>query len=200
VGPGLESIDAKGNAAGDLVIGWTEVYDDQEGYRDEAVKSMFVPRGADTPRPIKTWAHQDNCWMHAALIGVGIDANSNATVAWTQCQVDGSQVELVQTARRLQADGAWGAPETVAAARGFGAQLAVNAHGTAMLLMNADVNGNLVAYRRPPGGDFGAASEVTPVGVHTSSRTVMTLAPTSDATVLYSRYQKHPVYSTTFEP
>lgn len=199
-GPGLENLFAAGNNDGDLVVGWTEVYDDQEGYVDEAVKSTFIPRGAQTPRPIKTWARQDDCYQRAQMIGVGLDADSNATVAWTQCAEDGSPVAIINAAKRPAADGAWGAPELVTEAMRFiGGQFEVNGHGTAMLVYQQVPGFNLMTSRRSPSGEFGIPKALTPPDVLLSDRTVMDLAPTSDATVLYSYFRKHPVYSRTFE-
>jgi hypothetical protein len=199
-GRGLENLFAVGNNEGDLVVGWTEVYDDQEGYVDEAVKSTFIPRGAKTPRPIKTWAHQDDCYQRAQMIGVGIDSDSNATVAWTQCEVDGSPVAIINAAKRVAADGAWGAPELVGEAMRFlEGQFEVNGHGTAMLLYRQVPGFNLVTSRRSPAGDFGAPTVLTLPDVDLSNRTVMDLAATSNATVLYSYYKQHPVYSRSLE-
>lgn len=199
-GPGLENLFADGNNDGDLVIGWTETYDDQEGYIDEAVKSTYIPRGAQTPRPIKTWAHQDDCYQRAQMIGVGIDAKSNATVAWMQCEEDGSPVAVVKVAKRVAADGAWGGPELVTEAmRFFEGKFEVNGRGTAMLLYRQVPGFNLVSSRRSPAGEFGVPMVVTPPDVQLSNRSVMDLAPTSDATVLYSYANQHPVYSRTFE-
>lgn len=199
-GPGLENLFAAGNNDGDLVVGWTEVYDDQEGYVDEAVKSTFIPRGAQTPRPIKTWAHQDDCYQRAQMIGVGIDAKSNATVAWTQCEQDGSPVAIINAAKRVSVDGAWGSPELVTEAmRFFEGQFEVNGHGTAMLLYRQVPGFNLVTSRRSPAGEFGVPTVLTPPDVKLSNRTVMDLAPTSNATVLYSYYKEHPVYSRSLE-
>lgn len=199
-GPGLEDLFAAGNNEGDLVVGWTEVYDNSEGYVDEAVKSTFIPQGAKTPRPIKTWAHQDDCYQRARMIGVGIDANSNATVSWTQCQQNGSPIAIINAAGRVFADGAWGAPETVTEGMRFiGGKFEENGHGTAMLVYGEVPGFNLMASRRSPSGDFGVPTALTPPDVTLSNRTVMDLAPNSDATVLYSYFRKHPVYSRTFE-
>ena len=200
IGPGLENLYAAGNNSGDLVVGWTEVYDDQEGYLDEAVKSMFIPNGAATPRPIKTWAHQDNCWQRAQMIGVGIDAASNASVTWKQCETDGSANSVINSARRLSAVGSWSAPETVAdGTRFFEGHYEVNGHGTAMLLYRQVPDFELVTARRSPDGQFGVPTVLTPPGGQLSNRTVMDLSPTSTATILYSYYKQHPVYSRTFE-
>lgn len=197
-GPGLENLFAAGNNSGDLVVGWTEVYDDQETYVDEAVKSMFIPNGAPTPRPIKTWAHQDNCYQRAQMVGVGIDAASNASVMWKQCVTNGSATSVINSARRISAVGAWAAPETVAGSTQFyRAQYEVNAHGTAMLLY--DDSDALKTARRSPDGQFGVPTPLSPPVGRISNRTVMDLTPTSTATILYSYYKEHPVYSRTFE-
>ncbi|MEO8330396.1 MAG: hypothetical protein ABI586_10350, partial [Candidatus Nanopelagicales bacterium] len=73
---------AAGNENGDLVVGWADVDLRSGAPRIETVRSEFVPRGAATPRPIKTWVSQAGCWIHPAAIGTGVAGNGDATVVW----------------------------------------------------------------------------------------------------------------------
>ncbi len=111
------------------------------------------------------------------MIGVGIDADSNATVTWTQCQENGSPVAIINAAKRISVDGAWGTRELVSEGmRFFEEQFEVNAPCTALLLYRQVPGFNLITSRRSPAGEFGVPTVLTSPDVKLSNRTVMDLS------------------------
>ncbi|MBA2639974.1 MAG: hypothetical protein H0U77_08280 [Nocardioidaceae bacterium] len=192
-----ETLEVAGNARGDLVVGWTDVDDDQEGSRIVTVRSAFVPAGGQTPRPVKTWAAQGHCTYQPDVLGADLDARGNGTVAWTQCQAG---AYVAKTARRSTDRQAWGAPQVVTDSRpgGLDGQLSVNSHGTTMLSIVYFGTRRIAVFRRPPAGAFGDGRYVTPETAAVSSRWKASLATNGNATLLY-RLAGPRIYARTFE-
>lgn len=195
----VETLDVSGNGHGDLVVGWTDVDDDQSGdpgSRVITLRSAFVPNGSQTPRPVKTWASQGNCTYQPDVLGTGLDRAGNATVAWTQCD----HGYVIKTARRDADGGAWGNPRTLTDSQpgGLEGQLSVNAQGTTMLSVRYFGNHRIAVFRRPPNGSFGDGKYVTPDGAVVSSRWQASLAANGDATLLY-RLGGPRIYARSFE-
>jgi hypothetical protein len=200
------TFDAAMNNDEDVVVGWSDEFDDQEGFRTVAIKSTFYPHTASSPRFVKSWVDQANCGS-TALLGVGIDNSSNATVGWRQCSPANLSQTVVRTARREAADGAWSKPVTPFAQWADGTYPAngpdavqVNPAGTTMLVL-ADSQRRLLALRRPPNGNYGNPQYLTPANSpRVGDRFVFTLGRDSDATVLYSHSRKDTrLFSRTYE-
>jgi len=193
-----ESWDAAMNAKGDIVAGWADIYDDQEGFRSAVIRSTYYPEGSTSSHFAKTWATQDDCVADPQVLGVGIDADSNATVGWRQCTTPDSTETSVMAGRREAAARAWGTPTTVTTnPYQVAGSLQVNSQGTTMWLL--EKSQSLITFRRPPNGSYGAGQYLTPEGHGVSNRAVFTLEPSSDAAVVYSYYKEHPLYARVFE-
>ncbi len=194
----IETLEVAGGPGGDLVLGWADVDDDQEGSVVVTIRSAFVPAGGTGPRPVKTWARQDHCSYRPDVLGVGVDAAGTSSVAFTRCRA-GEYVIL--TARRGVRRGGWGTAKVVTESRpgGLEGQVAVNRAGTTMIAVRYYGDGRLAVLRRPAGdGAFGRARFVTPPEVAVSARWQASLADSGDATVAY-RNRRPPLYARSYE-
>jgi hypothetical protein len=199
----VEDLSTATNDRGDLVVGWTDVYDDGETASDTTVKSTFVAAGSLPPgyqkwRKGKIWADDQASSMN----GVGIDTHGNATVVWSTAQPDFTSV-AINTARRELDDGVWGAGSVVATttAHVHDTQVMVNGHGTTMLTSREYGVGpasQIVTRLRPPNGSYGTAQYLTPEGQMLDPGLSWSLAPNSDAALLYAVADETPVYALTF--